>query len=114
MGSDAYFQGSSVERADADNFGSNWTGDELAYLRDQWRRMALAELAERLGRTERACESMYYHQLNRSTEQRWQPADGERAPWERADGIVGDHRPVNTIHQDEEKWWEADFYRPAI
>ena len=108
---DAYYQGGNVSKADADNYGSNWTRDELIMLRDMWRRISLIDLAQRLGRTERACESMYYHQLTRPPEEGWEPADGERAATvEPASVGERDTRPVRTIHADEDRWWEPAFY----
>lgn len=110
---DAYFQGETVGKSDADNYGSNWTRDELIFLRDSWRRAALSDLAERLGRTEAACLSMYYHQLSKPLEQRWQPADRDRSAWQPDDAVVRDTRPVKTVHEDEDRWWEPDYYKSA-
>lgn len=111
MGSDAYFQGRTVGRAEADNFGSNWTADELVFLRDKWRWMPLSEMAERLGRTETACQSMYYHQLNRPSELRWKPSDRHVAAWQGDERAVVDSRPVRTIHEDEDRWWDPEYYK---
>lgn len=107
----AYFEANTVDEDAVNNYAS-WTADELADLRDSWRFEPLREIAVHLGRTEAACMRQYHYQRSRPAAQRWQPPEkhqramaGEyRSP--RADG------PVRTIHDDEEKWWEADYYRP--
>lgn len=109
---DAYFQGSTVRHADAEHYGSTWTRDELILLRDLWRRVDLVELAKRLGRTEGACTSQYYYQIGRPEHEQWQPSAREGRAWHLDEHQKREARPVQTIHADEDRWWEADYYRP--
>jgi hypothetical protein len=107
----SYYQGNSVDERDAEHHGASWTADELATLRDQWRRMSLTDLAQRLGRTEGACSTQYYIQLNRPLHERWTPGRWQEAKTNRR--TTQPERPYNTIHDDEDRWWEADYYRKA-
>lgn len=108
---DAYYQGGTVGQHDAEHFGASWTRDELVLLRDMWRWTSLAELATRLGRTEAACNAQYYYQLSRPEDEQWQPSKREIRAWERHKEATQAQRPVHTIHDDEDRWWEPEFYR---
>lgn len=108
---DAYYQGGTRGEHDAEHFGAGWTRDELILLRDMWRWTSLAELAKRLGRTEAACNAQYYLQIRRPEGEQWQPAKRELRAWAPTAEEKRAQRPVQTIHDDEDRWWEADYYR---
>lgn len=109
----AYLSGGNTVGDDATNLGASWTKDELDDLRNFWRYFDLRDIALHLGRTEQACVSMYYSHLNRPEHERWQPAERTKRAMDDEAERRREDRPVNTIHDDEDRWWEADYYRDA-